>query len=88
MRAGLDCQKMNIQTKIKAVRALFRWQALEQQHIKGKLNMHPYPDLEDAQRVMQSQDALFRPTAFWQKASLKISEELCTITEGTVAVIA
>ena len=39
--------------------------------------MHPYPDLEDAQRVMQSQDALFRPTAFWEKASIKITEELC-----------
>ena len=74
----MDCQKVNIQTKIKVVRALFRWQALEQQHIKGKLNMHPYPDLKAAESAMQSQDALFRPTSFWGKASQKISEELCS----------
>jgi len=39
--------------------------------------MNSYPDLKSAQNAMQSQSPLFRPTSFWEKASLRISEELC-----------
>jgi putative sugar O-methyltransferase len=39
--------------------------------------MHSYPELAAAQRDLQAQDALFRPTSFWAQASQRIADELC-----------
>ncbi len=38
--------------------------------------MHSYPELSAAQHDLQAQDALFRPTSFWEQASLRIADEL------------
>lgn len=38
--------------------------------------MHSYPELTAAQNDLQAQDALFRPTSFWEQASLRIADEL------------
>lgn len=38
--------------------------------------MHDYPELRAARAELQAQDALYRPTAFWDEASAAIEREL------------
>lgn len=38
--------------------------------------MYTYPELANALRDMQMQNALYRPTSFWEQASLRIADEL------------
>lgn len=40
--------------------------------------MHDYPELNRALEGMQTQSELYRPTSFWDEASLRIVAELCT----------
>jgi putative sugar O-methyltransferase len=40
--------------------------------------MHDYPELNRALEDMQTQSELYRPTSFWDEASLRIVSELCT----------
>ncbi len=40
--------------------------------------MHDYPELTRAREDMLAQNELYRPTAFWDKASSQIVTELCT----------
>jgi putative sugar O-methyltransferase len=39
--------------------------------------MKNYPELIKTREAMQNQDALYRPTSFWDKASAQIVSELC-----------